>query len=193
MSPSSPTSSITSLSVLILNRYRYFGSITSQPLFQFRNFLGHSTVSAKPDKALNQCDDFFELIVVCHMLAAAIKYLKMISLLDVPQIDGVQQPQNLWMEPDQRRKEMLQSICEKIVSEFISFEFNKVPKPSTDKVSFCIVHACNVIRLCYVSVCPFVCHQSVCPFVCHQSVCPFVCHQSICPFFCHRSDYHSSN
>ena len=121
-------------------------------MFQLQNFIGHSNVSAKPVKAFNQCDDFFELIVVCHMLAAAIKYLKMTSLLDVPQIDGVQQPQNLWMEPDQQRKEMPQSICEKIVSEFISFEFNKIPKLSTDKVSFCMMHACKVIRLCYVSV-----------------------------------------
>ena len=127
-------------------------------MFQLQNFIGYSNISAKPVKVFNQCDDFFKLIVVCHMLATAIKYLKMTSLLDVPQIDGVQQPQNLWMEPDQRRKEVLQSICEKIVFEFIAFEFNKIPKLSTDKVSFCIMHACKVIRLCY--VCSFVCHQS---------------------------------
>ena len=96
------------------------------------------------------------------------------SLLDVPQIDGVQQPQNLWMEPDQRRKEVLQSICEKIFSEFTSFKFNKIPKLSTDKVSFCVMHACKVIRLCYVSV-----HLSVIGLSVHLSVISLLIIQAI--------------
>ena len=73
------------------------------------------------------CDDFFKLIVTCYVPAAALKQLNMQSLSDIPTINGVNEPQNLWMNLLEERKAVLQEICEGIVDEFASFEFNKPP------------------------------------------------------------------
>ena len=71
-------------------------------------------------KNYNECDDFFKLIVTCHILTAALKKLKMLSLSDIPTLSGVKEPCNLWMEPCEERKATLQLLCEGIVDEFDS-------------------------------------------------------------------------
>ena len=104
-------------------------------MYQLRNLVGRSNVSTNPVKNYNSCDDFFKLIVTCYVLAAALKQLNMQSLSDIPTINGVNEPQNLWMHSIEERKGVLQEICEGIVDEFASFQFNKLPTLSQDKVS----------------------------------------------------------
>ena len=53
-------------------------------LFQLRNKLGRSNVITDPTKDFNACDDFFQVVVSAHIIAAAMKLLKMKSVNDVP-------------------------------------------------------------------------------------------------------------
>ena len=66
-------------------------------MYQLHNLIGHSNVPPKPVKAFNQCSDFFKLVVVCHVLAAAIKYLSMASLADTLNVSGVQEIHDSWL------------------------------------------------------------------------------------------------
>lgn len=104
-------------------------------LYQLRNLIGRSNVSGDPTKKYNECDDFFKLVVRCHILVAAFKHLSMESLSDVPVIDGVNSPQDLWMTQAEERRTILQKICEGIVTRFVSFGFHQSPATSPDKVS----------------------------------------------------------
>lgn len=104
-------------------------------MYQLRNLIGRSNVTADPVHRFNECDDFFKLIVTCHVLAAAMKELGMTSLDDVPTISSFEESHNLWMETSEQRKAVLQSICEGIVDNFVQFKFNNSRKSSNDMVS----------------------------------------------------------
>ncbi len=119
--------------------WKYFYSFCSgsdrDTLYQLRNLIGRTNVSADPTKKYNECNDFFKLIVECHVLVAAFEHLSMKSLSDVPVISGIINPQDLWMAPSDERRNTLQMICDDIVDTFASFKFNQSPAPSSDKVS----------------------------------------------------------
>ncbi len=120
--------------------WKYYYSSTSSgdhgTMYQLRNLIGCSNVSPKPVKAFNQCSDFFKLVVVCHVLVPTLKHLSMASLADTPNIRGVQEVRDLWLETAEKRKEVLQSVCGEIVDSYVCFQFQKVPTPSNDKVCF---------------------------------------------------------
>ncbi len=104
-------------------------------MYQLRNLIGRSNVSADPVHKFNECDDFFHLLVTCHILAAAMKFLQMTNLDGTPCLSSVTKPEDLWMEGAGRRKAVLQSICDDIVDKFVDFKFNEPPTLSTDMVS----------------------------------------------------------
>ncbi len=116
--------------------YSIFSGADHGTLYQLRNLIGQSNVSGDPTKKYNECDDFFKLIVKCHILVAALQHLNMKSLTDVPDIDSVSNPENLWMIQADERKTILQEICEGVVNKFASFDFNPSPAPSQDEVSY---------------------------------------------------------
>ncbi len=105
--------------------YSIFSGANHGTLYQLRNLIGRS-----------KYDDFFKLIVKCHILVAALLHLNMKSLSDVPDIDSVSNPENLWMIQADERKTILQEICEGVVNKFASFDFNQSPAPSQDEVSY---------------------------------------------------------
>ena len=103
-------------------------------MYQLRNLIGRTNISGDPTHKFNEADDLFKLLVTCHMLAAALKHLQMKTLSDVPSMCGIEDPESLWMETAEKRKSVLQNVCREIVEGFASFEFNKLPKQSDDKV-----------------------------------------------------------
>ena len=54
---------------------------------QLRNKMNHTNVLAKPLKHFNACEDFFDLVISCHIITAALAVLKMKSLSDRPSED----------------------------------------------------------------------------------------------------------
>ena len=122
--------------------WKYFYSTVSAgeigTLFQLRNVIGRTNVNADPVHRFNECDDFFRLVVTCHVLVSAMKLLSMKALDDIPSLPDDICATDLWMETKEKRKEILQSLCMKIVNDFVQFKFKNVSLPSTDKVSFTI-------------------------------------------------------
>ena len=82
----------------------------------------------------NACDDFFKLIVTCHILSAAMTLLKMGSLDDLPKHEKITDGIDTWMQTDCERKAILEGICMDIIDRFTTIEFNKVYKDPKDNV-----------------------------------------------------------
>ena len=103
-------------------------------MYQLRNMIGRRNVSSDPIQKFNECEDFFKLITNSHILVAAMQCLKMTSVDSVPSVPHLDQPDQLWMETTEKRQAVLHSICTDVIDQFISFEFNKPPLSSNDKV-----------------------------------------------------------
>ena len=67
-------------------------------LYQLRNLLGRSSVVKKPLDDFNACDDFFVLVVKCHVIAAAMKMLNMSQTSQVPFSPLFPPLENKWIE-----------------------------------------------------------------------------------------------
>ena len=61
---------------------RYYYSIKSAgdhgSLYQLRNCIGRTSVVKKPLDNFNACDDFFVLVVKCHILTAAMEMVEIV-------------------------------------------------------------------------------------------------------------------
>ena len=108
-------------------------------MYQLHHLIGQSNVSGDTTQKYNECDDFLKLIITCYILVAEFQHLKIESLSDIPKINDVNNPQDLWMALSHEQKSVFQLIYEGIVDEFVSFRFNQRPAPSSDKVKVLIV------------------------------------------------------
>lgn len=72
------------LGVFWKNFYSINSSADHGTLFQLRNKLNRTNVVNNPQNNFNACDDFFILVVTGHIIAAALKVLKMTSTNEVP-------------------------------------------------------------------------------------------------------------
>ena len=90
----------------------------------------------------NECDDFFKLVVACHIVAAAMKELKMQDMSDVPTFSGISDEDtiDLWMEDEEQRKTLLKCVSDEIVDKYISFQYHAKLQSSKDKVSCKIIY-----------------------------------------------------
>lgn len=88
-----------------------------------------------PEKNFNACDDFFELVTTSHILTAALEVLVMTSLSDTPSEAVISDPPRVWMQMDKQRKQILTTVCEKIVDSYIHFAFHEVATPVDDNVN----------------------------------------------------------
>ena len=118
----------TSLLYFLQVVWRYFYSVQSGgehgTLYQLRNLIHRTNVVKKPEKDFNACNDFFKFIVTCYILTASLQVLGMDSLTDTPSTGVISDPHNVWMESSEHRKYVLKDICQRIVKQFIHFEFH---------------------------------------------------------------------
>ena len=118
--------------------WKYFYSPRSAgehcTLYQLRNLISRWNVVKSPEKNFNACDEFFELVTTCHILATALEVLGMKALSDTPSEAVISDPPSVWMQVDKQRKEVLASACDKIVDRYIDFSFHKVATPVCDSV-----------------------------------------------------------
>ena len=116
--------------------WKYFYNADSSrehgTLYQLRNKINRSDVVKNPKSNFNACEDFLEIVVKAHILSAALKILKMSNIEDQPSdsVIGIPSSENLWTYPNDERKAILHSVCEKIVN-FMNFSFNTHPNLTT--------------------------------------------------------------
>ena len=91
---------------------------------QLRNIINRTNVVTKPKANYNSCDDFFQLIVTSHILAAAMEVLNMNDLDDTPSDAVIPSPDLVWMETDDTRRMLLHDITMKIAQRFVGVSFH---------------------------------------------------------------------
>ena len=72
------------------------------------------------------------LVVTCLTLAAAMEYLNIDSLEELPSQTVVHE---LWTLTNEQRQRRMNEICLEIVDKFIPFQFNKTSEKLGDQVS----------------------------------------------------------
>lgn len=103
-------------------------------LYQLRNVIGRNSVVTVPLDDYNACDDFFGLVVTCHILSAAMELLQMATLEDLPKHPKITDGIDTWMQTGIERKAILEAVCTDLVDRFTTVEFNKSYKNPTDNV-----------------------------------------------------------
>lgn len=86
-------------------------------MVQLRNLIDRRNVGADSEKDCNASDDFFVLVVECHIIAAAMKYFKMTKTKDMPSHELLRE--DLWTDI---RKDVLFSVTTEIVTKFVDLE-----------------------------------------------------------------------
>ena len=74
------------------------------------------------------------LVINCHVLTAAMEYLGIKSLDDIPVEAAVPNASEVWTKTKEERKQLLESICGRIVDKHISFQYHSSATPNTDQV-----------------------------------------------------------
>lgn len=117
----------------------FFSTLSSgdhRILYQLQNKVNRTNVVKNPKNDFNACDDFFTMIVSCHVIAVALKVLKMTDIKDKPSNDAISNAEELWMQPMDQRKCIFEKICNQVVDSFVDFSFSQHgPGESTDKVN----------------------------------------------------------
>ncbi len=103
-------------------------------MYQLRNIIGRTGVVTVPLDDFNACDDFFQLIVTCHILLSAMTLMKMNSLEDLPKHSKITDGIDTWMQTDAERKAILEGVCLDLVDSFTTVEFNRSYSDPDDKV-----------------------------------------------------------
>ena len=83
-------------------------------------------------KDVNACEDFFTLVVQCHILTAAMKLFKMDGLDDVP--DEAVVLSDIWTHNSDERRVVLDKMCQLVIDNFVSFSYNANPPIIKDQV-----------------------------------------------------------
>ena len=103
-------------------------------LYQLRNRLNRTNVK-DPKTDYNACDDFFILVISCHIVAATLAMLRMESVNDTPSADAIHNPHNLWIESAELRKSVMERICQEVVNCYVDIFFTSSNhNDATDKV-----------------------------------------------------------
>ena len=86
--------------------------------------MNRTNVGKDPSKDFNACDDFFVLVVSCHIIAAALTMLQMKSLNDTPGEDCLSNAQSIWMLPANDRRATLDKVCMQVIDSFVDLSFD---------------------------------------------------------------------
>ena len=87
---------------------------------QLRNAINRANVSAASVDDFNACEDFFLLVVRCHVATAAMQYLNMKYTSDNPV--HPQLKDDLWLDSLEKRSDILQSISKEITLIYVDLE-----------------------------------------------------------------------
>ena len=113
----------------VINKRLYKSSscLERGTLYHLRNVLNRHNVSMTVKKNVNAWKDFLHLTTTAHVLEAAMQYMGMGSLKDMPSNDIVSHC--VWMESDDIRKNKLEEVSLSIVEKFCNLSLTYAPEP----------------------------------------------------------------
>ncbi len=115
-------------------------------LCQLRNLINRRNISKSPKNNVNASEDFMEVIVNGHILAAVMSYLGMSSIHDRPSPSIVSH--DVWMESDDVRRLVLHSIAEHVISQHVDLATSfKDPSHSGSDKGTAYEYACELLTL----------------------------------------------
>lgn len=129
--------------------YKTSSSMERGTLYQIRNLLNRRNITKRPKGNVNAAEDFLEVIIISHVLAAVMTYLGMSSLHDVPSPSLISP--DVWMEDDAERRRILTNISSSIVSKHVDLDIAFKTSPSQDSAQqiggTVYDYACEVMSL----------------------------------------------
>jgi L1 cell adhesion molecule like protein len=93
---------------------------------QLQFAINRRNIKNEPKEDFSACEEFLLLVVTCHILCAAMKYLKMDVLDDVPTSEII--PENFWLFTDEQMSTLLEEITESLVTNLVDLSL-----PSDDQ------------------------------------------------------------
>ncbi len=127
---------------MIWNRFYCTKSFLDKgSMCQLRNLIDRRNVSANSESDYNACDDFLVLVIECHIIASAMEYLKMEATTSQPSHHMM--TEELWMEDDVHRRDVLLSISKEIVMEYV--DLSTEPVKNTESIDKVQTYACELL------------------------------------------------
>ena len=87
-------------------------------------------MKGKPIDSFDTCEDYFVVVIEAHIVAAAMKLLKMPSLSDVPSTEFVPQGDLTWTQITEERKAIIEHITNAIVDSFVFLDYKTLTTSS---------------------------------------------------------------
>lgn len=103
-------------------------------LHQLRNLINRRDVVKIPKEIFNACDDFFRLILQCHVITAGLKLLGIESCTSSPPENL--KTHNIGSQSPSQCKAILQAYCRAIVDAFTNLHLNTNPSASHPVLSY---------------------------------------------------------
>ena len=114
-------------------------------LYQIRNLINRCDVSSSCKKHMNANEDYFQLVVSGHTLAAAMELLGMSSVNDTP-TSALISP-DVWMLDDSQRKSKIIAIARKLVDKYFHLSAHFSPSGKSKPVDAVYSYACETLSL----------------------------------------------
>ena len=67
----------------------------------------------------NSCKEFFELVVVGHIITSTMEILGMSTIDEVPSSGVIQSPEEIWMKGDSERKAIVKEVASLVVEQCV--------------------------------------------------------------------------
>ena len=118
-----------------MRKYYYTSKSAAEhgTIYQLRNAINRTNVINKPLDRFDACEDFFLLVVECHIIVAAMTMLEMKSLDDVPNAHYAEEGSNTWMLPARDCEFVLNQIMRDLLDKFLDVSYNSpLSSSSTD-------------------------------------------------------------
>jgi L1 cell adhesion molecule like protein len=87
-------------------------------LYQLRNAVDRRDISTRASGKYNCCDDFFNLVVSCHVIAAAMQFFSMKDTNYIPVHHLL--TSDLWLEDHDKRRVIIQAVKKDLMQLLVS-------------------------------------------------------------------------
>ena len=88
-------------------------------MYQLRNLINRRNVVNKVKRDMNSCEEFFELVVVGHIITSTMEILGMSAVDEVPSSGVIQSPEEVWIKGDSERKAIVKEVASLVVEQCV--------------------------------------------------------------------------